>query len=107
MSSEWRPRIRVSRKRPVTRKGNVIVVVCKDDADAEAVAAFLETMFVAARRDEAKAKAAMDQMKLDAQVTALVGAELKPGESLEPDAQDAEFTPAERVENNETTEESK
>lgn len=39
MSEEYRPRIRASRKSPVTRKGNVIVIVCDNDAQAEQVAA--------------------------------------------------------------------
>lgn len=72
MRHEYRPRLRVDRKRPVTRKGRYILTVCKTEEDAEAVASFLETMFAAAARDEQKAKAIMEQQRIDAQYEALV-----------------------------------
>lgn len=74
--NEYRPRIRVNRKKPVSRKGKYILTVCQTEDDAIAVEAFLLSMFEAARRDHEKAKSIMEQQRLDAQITALVGAEV-------------------------------
>lgn len=89
MTSEYRPRIRVSRKHPVTRKGRYILTVCKTEEDAQAVTDFLITMFAAARRDEEKTKAALEQMRIDAQYEALV----QPEKAADPVASVAEVAP--------------
>lgn len=72
MTREYRPRIRVNRKRPVGRKGKFIVVACETEDDAVAVEAFLVTMFEAAKRDKERTKAIMEQQRVDAQYAALV-----------------------------------
>lgn len=52
MSNEYRPRLRATRKNPVSRKGNAVIAVCKDDDDAAAIELLLKDIFAAAKRAE-------------------------------------------------------
>ncbi len=52
MSNEYRPRLRASRKHPVTRKGNAVIAVCKDEDDAKAIELLLQDIFAAAKKAE-------------------------------------------------------
>lgn len=52
MSNEYRPRLRRSRRHPVTRKDNVVVATCKDADDAIAIQKLLEDIFKASVKYE-------------------------------------------------------
>ena len=52
MSNEYRPRLRASRKHRVSRKGCVVIAMCKDNDDAEAIELLLKDIFTAARKAE-------------------------------------------------------